>query len=118
VRRSLFALYVVSACATAGEQLLDPTQPPRTHTAAIARQTITEPQHFSVTAIRIAPGGRSAIVNDRLVRVGDRVGDAAVVEIKSGAVILDYLSEQVQIDLVSAAVARRAPRVMSTEKQL
>jgi len=45
---------------------------------------------FNLTAIRIDPDDRSAIINGHLVREGDEVGSARLVEIHPADVVLDY----------------------------
>ena len=62
---------------------------------------------WSVTAIRITDSDRSAIVNGRLVRVGDEVGPAKILEIQPTSVILDYENKQVVVRLFSNAIQKK-----------
>ncbi|MCB1746989.1 MAG: hypothetical protein H6977_04790 [Gammaproteobacteria bacterium] len=115
-RRLLVGLAIVAACglvprglqAAADAPLTDPTRPPLTHESALERRAVTEPESFTVTAIRISPHDRRALVNDQLVGIGDRVGAGRVVEITPGAVVIEYLSERNRIALLPARVRRTA----------
>lgn len=97
------------AAATPATDLPDPTRPPTLHRDNARRLSLDSPQTFVVSAIKIGADERKAIVNDQLIAVGDRVGEAIVVEIAPGTVVLDYLSERRQIRLLPFNV-RRAPR--------
>lgn len=80
-------LYATTAWAE--PPLPDPTRPP--DFAVIVTPTVeaTEPvTGFTVTAIRIDKNDRSAIINGQLVRVGDMVGTARVLEIHPAEVVL------------------------------
>lgn len=88
--------------------LPDPTRPPSIHTSALRRMSLDEPQKFAVTAIMISGESRRALVNGRLVWVGDRVGEARVVDIDGSAVTLEYLSEELRVPLLARQVRRIA----------
>jgi hypothetical protein len=103
---ALLALACVGA--RANEALPDPMRPPTTHADAVRRLSIEQPQQFAVRAIKIAAGQRKALVNERLVGVGDRIGEARVVEINPGVVVIDYLSQRLQVPLLAAPVRRVA----------
>ena len=90
----------------AGERLPDPTRPPIGHQAALRRLAQDAPAQFRVTAIKIGESERKAIINDRLLNEGDRLGEAVVVEIAPGRVTLDYLSERQTISLLPFEVRR------------
>lgn len=61
---------------------------------------------WSVTAIRISNEDRSAIVNGRLVRIGDFIGPAKILEIKPVSVLLDYDARHVVVRLFSESVQK------------
>jgi hypothetical protein len=96
-------------------RLPDPTRPPLLHQAAMRRLSDDKPQQFALTAIKISADQRIALVNGRLVRAGDRVGESVVVEIIHGAVVLDYLGEQKRLNLLPYDV-RNASENRSTEE--
>ena len=62
---------------------------------------------WRVTAIRITDRDRSAIVNGQLVRVGDQIGPAKILEINPAAVVLDYEKKQVYVRLFSDVVDKK-----------
>lgn len=62
---------------------------------------------WSVTAIRIAGGDRSAIVNGNLVREGDEIGPAKILEIQPVSIVLDYNETQVVVRLFNNMVQKK-----------
>jgi hypothetical protein len=96
------------ACAADGAALRDPTRPPMTHESALERLAVTQPETFTVSAIRISAHDRRALVNDRLVGEGDSIGGGRVLEITPGAVVIEYLSERNRIALLPATIRRNA----------
>lgn len=89
--------------------LPDPTRPPAAHRSAVIRATIEQPQEFVVTAIKITGDSRRALVNDRLVTLGDRIGEAEIVAIDAGVVVIDYLSQRLEVSLLPAGVRKTGP---------
>ncbi len=86
----------------------DPTRP----TDYFAR-TIIEgdlPQQVSnwkVTAIQISDRGRTAIVNGRILRAGDEIGNVTVLEITPKSVVLDYDRRQLVVSLIPYTVKKK-----------
>lgn len=83
----------------------DPLQPPRAVEAV-------RPSGFNAAAWRlvstlVSDGRRVAIINDRAVRIGDRVGGARVLAIESGRVRLDYEGRRFTISNPDAGVRKR-----------
>ena len=94
----------------AAAELPDPTRPADYITVPGNIQVEELPKElidWSVTAIRIAGNDRSAIVNGRLVRVGDELGPAKILEIQSTSVILDYENKQVVVRLFSNVIQKK-----------
>ena len=118
-RRSIIAgaLLVAPPLVTGMESspLPDPTRPPLLHQVAVRRLADSNPEQFTLTAIKISADDRKAIVNDRLVREGEHVGESLVVEIIPGAVILDYLGQRKRLRLLPYNV-RNASENRSTEE--
>ncbi len=56
---------------------------------------------WKLTAIRISGADKTAIVNNRLVRVGEMIGSANVIDIEAEGVKLDYNNKQLLIRLYS-----------------
>lgn len=105
---AVFALSQGSASAIA--ELPDPTRPADFSVAPEIIETYELPKElidWSVSAIRISGSDRSAIVNGKLVRVGDQIGPARILEINPAAVVLDYEKRQVYVRLFSNVVDKR-----------
>jgi hypothetical protein len=101
---------IFSATASGAPPLPDPTRPPD-YTVKI-QQTEKPPAmvtDFNVTAIRIDRDDRSAIINGHLVRVGDMVGQARVLEIHPAEVVLYHDQKR--------RVVRLYDRLLKTEKE-
>lgn len=81
------AMLVGAAGVTAAE-LSDPTRPPGRTASASVRSPLDRAD-WRLTVVRIAPGNRSAVVNGEVVRVGDSVAGAQVVDIQPGRVVID-----------------------------
>lgn len=93
------------------DALQDPTRPsflsPGTDAAA-ADATRTTPS-LVLNAIRLSPTRRSAMINDRSVKVGERIGDARVVAIDRDGVRLQRGTEQFTLHLLPIKV-KQAPK--------
>ena len=112
-RRLLFILTaLLFVCATVqAEELQDPTRP----SYATVGASPNEPQAAAslvLNAIRLSPGQRRAMINNRTVRVGERVGDARVVAIDRGGVRLQRGTEQFTLHLLPLKIkqAHKAAR--------
>lgn len=98
------------ASAAFAETLPDPTRPADySSQAAVQSELQAEGISWRVSAIRISDTGRSAIVNDSLVRVGDQVGTAKVTDIRPDAVVLEFDRRQVEVRIIQVSV-KKEPR--------
>ena len=113
----LLAIYIFAGNAVAETGTLpDPTRPANYSSSFTSGPVITKQRaEFSVRAIRISVTDRSAIVNGKLVRVGDEIGAAKVNEIKSFEVVLDYERQRVTIPLYARQVDKQYKTVVSIE---
>ena len=87
--RIILPVVLYATTAWGAPPLPDPTRPP--DFAVNVQATVETPEPvtgFTVTAIRIDRDDRSAIINSQLVRVGDMVGPARVLEIHPAYVVL------------------------------
>ncbi|MGH8221009.1 MAG: hypothetical protein ACREUT_20950 [Steroidobacteraceae bacterium] len=73
------ALIAGAAGARAGERLVDPTRPP-----SAAAAVTSDALH--VEAVILREGSRIAIVDGRIVRAGDRLGDTRIEEVTAEGV--------------------------------
>lgn len=90
-------------------ELPDPTRP-ADYSETVVQELYELPKElveWKVTVIRISGNDRSAIVNGRLVRAGDEIGPARIVEINPGNVILDYEDKQVVVRLYNDVVHKK-----------
>lgn len=95
-----------------GDTLPDPTRPADFFSRSVIQEE--RPQeliNWHVTAIRTSTAGRSAIVNGKLVKVGDEIGSATVLEITSKSVVLDYLRKQLEINLIPRGIEKKPSSV-------
>ena len=93
--------FVLSACLLAMSsfsvyaQLDDPTRPPGHRLVIPGQKKVTRAKRFSLSLIQISSTRRSAIVNDRIVEVGNTVNGAKVKLKKKGKVFTIKLLSQV-----------------------
>ena len=102
-------LYQGSVSAVA--ELPDPTRPADYYVAPVTVEVYELPKElidWNVSAIRIKDSDKSAIVNGQLVRTGDQIGSATVLEIKPVAVVLNYENKHVVVRLFGDSVDKKA----------
>ena len=91
----LLLVLTLSAPAPAMADLADPTTP-ATHASPAQPGTGQWVLHSTL----IGPERRDAVINGRLVRVGDRIAGARVARIEAGEVLLDTPGQRVQLRLL------------------
>jgi hypothetical protein len=113
-RKAIMVMTVTSMMlgnAFAMAELPDPTRPANYSEALPVVVDVYElPKElidWRVSVIRITGSDRSAIVNGQLVRTGDHIGPAKVLEINPAAVVLDYDNKQVHVRLFSNVVDKK-----------
>lgn len=89
-----------------GAELVDPTRPSHVR-GPTPSKTVRAPA-WRVQSIIVSPTRRLALINGRLVGVGDRVNGAKVVEILPYEVQLEYHGETRRISLVATQVKNPA----------
>ena len=107
---STFLLGMASALAAAPAadvSLPDPTRPYAFATAIEVDQGVgAAAMQWRLSGIRIREGERSAILNGQVVKAGDRLGGAMVVEINPAAVVLMQDSQKIVVKLVLSGVKK------------
>ena len=102
------AALVIATMAHADAGLPDPTRPADySVTRTIKQITPKQRIEFSVNAIRISELDRSAIINGRLLRVGDEIGTAKIREIRATEVVLEHERKLIIIPLYSLSISKR-----------
>lgn len=87
VRFALYAFCWTPLISGAGT-LQDPTRPPPEWYSPDAGASIAAPRGPQLQSVQISEGRRSAMISGRRVRLGDRFGDARVVEMNENEVVL------------------------------
>lgn len=114
----LWALLPLVVITGRAQALPDPTRPAQYQSAAVVQDLPTELVDWRVTAIRISEQDRSAIVNGTIVRVGDSIGPARVLEIQPVQVILDYDNTKVAVRLFNdIGIRQPAGKTIRTESR-
>lgn len=99
---------LAATLANADAGLPDPTRPADYSVARIVTQELPRQRaEFSLNAIRISASDRSAVINGKLVRVGDEIGTATVREISITEVTLDYERKLLSIPLYAQGFTKR-----------
>ena len=62
--------------------------------------------NWKLSAIRISDSDKSAILNGKLVRAGDAIGPAKVVEIKPLSIVIDHEERKVIVRLFNTKVIK------------
>jgi MSHA biogenesis protein MshK len=102
-------LAVAAVTATAPDGLTDPTRPVDYLPASAQAQPLPdELVNWRLTAVRIGKAGNSAVLNGKIVRVGDMVGRARISEIKPGLVVVELDRRQEEVRLHGAWVKKLA----------
>ncbi len=91
----------------------DPTRPANYLTRTLISEDLDLPEKvidWKLTAIQISDRGRTAIVNGRILRAGDEIGNVTVLEITPKSVVLDYGGKQLVVSLIPYSVKKIAER--------
>lgn len=103
----MLALFI-AGLARADAGLPDPTRPADFSTVSSIQQVMPKPRaEFNLNAIRISAVDRSAMINGRLVRVGDDVGTAKVIAINTVDVVLDYERKLITVPLYAQGISKQ-----------
>lgn len=92
-------------------ELRDPTRPATfiaEDTASVYVEDINDNEkvNWKVSAIRISDKDKTAIVNGKLVRVGDDIGPAKVLEIKPLSVVINHEDKKLIVRLFNNQIKK------------
>lgn len=88
-----------------GEMLRDPTRPPEDVSKRTASDT-KQPLKWDLTATIVGPERRVAVINDRAVQIGQKIGGAVLVAVEPGSALLVHGEGEMQLRLHEVAVKR------------
>ncbi|MHB9117382.1 MAG: MSHA biogenesis protein MshK [Burkholderiales bacterium] len=107
----LIAVLLLASISARGENLPDPTRPAfaadTPASPAAANAAGEAPAEPGLQSILLSPGYKAAIINGRQVRVGERIGEAKVVEIRAGEVVLQKKNKREVLKLYPPLEKRR-----------
>lgn len=114
------SMLALSALAAGDAMLPDPTRPPDSMIGLSSSGLPLAPVEPRLQSVMIGGGRRSAIIDGRQYKVGDKVGDARLVRISEGEVILSnsggrqtmrlFPSVKKPLSAQDASARRTAPR--------
>lgn len=90
--------------------LQDPTRPPSAAPATANAPTpgATSGPRWTLTSTLVSPTRRSAVINDQVLSVGDRIGGAQVVDIQADSVRLRIKGREVTLRLLNTNIKQAA----------
>lgn len=104
----MVGMAAAAVLATDSGTLTDPTRPvDYLPASALAQPLPEELVDWRLTAVRIGKDGSSAVLNGKVVRAGDVVGRARVLEIKPGIVVVDFDRKRLEVRLHGAGVKKQ-----------
>jgi hypothetical protein len=120
---NVLALGMISALAAAadtGASLPDPTRPYAFATTVRAQDLPAEGMQWRLNGIRIREGEKSAILNGQVVKAGDKLAGATVVEINPADVVLMQDTQKIVVKLIVSSIKKPVrnarPPVEATEQ--
>ncbi len=108
----LLLIFVTPVNAIANTELPDPTRP-ATHINNNAEPVFFEEVNFvekinwKLSAIRISDADKTAILNGKLVREGDAIGPAKVLEINPLSIVIDHEERKLIVRLYNTKVIKK-----------
>lgn len=113
IKINLIIFIFMPALVLANAELPDPTRP-ATYVEAndepvfveVFNENTKEQISWTLSAIRISDKDKTAIVNGKLVRVGDEINQAKVVEIQPQSVVIDHENKKLIVRLFNDLVIK------------
>jgi MSHA biogenesis protein MshK len=99
--------------AVVAQPLSDPMRPPSeaaiADTTKASKRKVSQVYHLS--AIRITKDQRSAMINGKIVKTGERIGDARLVEITANHVTLELEGRRITLSLLPVKIKKPAEAI-------
>jgi hypothetical protein len=96
------------AAADTGAMLPDPTRPYAFATTVQAETLPAEGVQWRLSGVRIREGEKSAILNGKVVRIGDRLAGATIVEVNPADVVLTQDGQRIVVKLILSSIKKPA----------
>ncbi len=118
VRTSVLVLALSAFASSAGtENLPDPTRPPASLGVGLESGAPEADAGPRLQSILIAPGRRFAIVSGQTVHVGDKIGEAQVITISEGEVVLRNGKDLQTLKLFPEVEKRPVPGIAKSKSR-
>lgn len=105
---TLLFFYLACGClAYAQQPLSDPTKPVVLSGAGVGT-TAPKTISWKLTSTLISPQRQVAVINDQVVKVGQKIDGAKLVAVKSGSALLHHDGKTIQLKLISGTVKQAA----------
>lgn len=118
--QSLICMILLIPLALSAETLTDPTRP---YGYGVASPVIVlepdlprEQVNWRLTGIRISPQDRFAILNGQMVRIGEMVDGALLVEISPAGILIDFEDKRIRVDLLKVDIKQDRVEVRKSLK--
>lgn len=108
-------LLILVMAAPALAALEDPTRPPVQAPAAAQSPAASDGPRWLLTTTLVSPERRTAVINNQVVTVGDRIGGARVVDIQADSVRLRAGGREVTLMIVSTNV-KQASKAQASKR--
>lgn len=106
----VFALFAAGAMHASAADLQDPMRPPSARAAVISRHDA--PASLQLQAVIGTQGSRVAIVNGKVVRVGEKIDGALIAEISTDHIVYSRGGKQLVASLPDNKLSVRATRTL------
>ena len=119
----LKALMLFPAFAMANAELPDPTRPANYIVETdepvyveVFNEDTKEQLSWTLSAVRISEKDKTAIINGNLVRIGDEINQAKIVDIKPQSVVIDHEDKKLIVRLFNDLVIKNYKSKKEFEK--
>ena len=108
-RSVLIVISLLTLAYAHAETLPDPTRPANYSARLLSKEVLPlQLINWDVRAIRTSASGRNAVVNGKLVRIGDTLESATIVDITPATVVINLDRKQLVLRLMPEDIKTRA----------